>query len=146
MKNPLNHPRVQRHGPLVRQFVTFALVGVANTSVSAGLYTMFTRVAHVHPLAANALAFMVAVTMSFLLNRRFTFRGSPGVVHHQYIKFFIVNIISLVASEIIIWFVHVVLGVNDLVAFGLATVVVLFWNFGANRMWTFRSGELRTES
>lgn len=139
----LNHPLVERHRPLIRQFMTFVVVGLINTAVSAGLYGVFTRLVHLHPLTANAVAFIVAVTISFTLNRRYTFRGSLGAVHHQYAKFFAVNIIGLGVSELIIWWLHVILGLHDFLAFAVATGVVLFWNFGANRWWTFRSSELR---
>lgn len=124
---------------LAKQFVTFAIVGVVNTIISFSTYAFFTRVVHLHPLVANLAAFIIAVTCSFLLNRRYTFRGSIGQLHHQYAKFLVVNIAGLGISETIIWFLHVRRDVNDLLAFAIATILVLFWNFSLNRWWTFKT-------
>lgn len=123
---------------LARQFITFALIGVVNTGVSFGTYAFFTRVVGLQPLVANAAAFLIAVTVSFILNRRYTFKGSLGRLHHQYGKFIAVNVVGLGFSELIIWFLHVRHGLHDFLAFGIATVIVLFWNFGVNRWWTFK--------
>ncbi len=127
---------------LAVQFGTFAAVGVVNTAISFSTYAAGTRLGHLDPLVANIVAFAIAVTASFFLNRRFTFRGHTGRLHHQYGKFFLVNLVGLGLSETIIAVVHKAWGVNDILAFGIAVVVVLFWNFGANRAWAFRPTNL----
>ena len=137
-----NHPYVKER-PVVRQFVKFALVGVINTLTSTSVYLLATRSFGWHPLSANALAFVVAVTVSYVLNKRWTFRDPRRDYHRQYVQFFTVSTIGFSLSEGIIWLVHSVMGIHDLVAFGTAVVIVLFWNFTANRLWTFRrSGDL----
>lgn len=132
------HPVVQRHAWL-RQFVKFGLVGVINTITSASVYLAATRLADIHPLVANAMAFVVAVTVSFILNKRWTFRNIDTAYTRQYSQFFLVSAAGFGWSEILIWFIHVRLGYSDLLAFGLAVLIVMFWNFGMNRAWTFRN-------
>lgn len=123
---------------MIRQFTKFALVGVLNTAIDFSVYTSLTRLAHWHFLVANATSFLVAVTFSFLLNSRWTFRDRPGNRRRQYLLFFLVNLIALGLNETLLaTFVHVA-HVHDLLAKAAATVVVLFWNFFANRAWTFR--------
>lgn len=123
--------------PVVRQFIKFSMVGVVNTATSFSVYGALTRLAGFDPLVANALSFVAAVTVSFTLNKRWTFRDTSRQYRRQYSMFLGVSFGGLVLSESIILLLHTVGGLHDLVAFAAAVVVVMFWNFGGNRRWTF---------
>ncbi|MBI2984437.1 MAG: GtrA family protein [Candidatus Kerfeldbacteria bacterium] len=140
-----DHPFVRRR-PVVKQFIKFSLVGVINTATSTALYLFFTRLANLDPLVANALAFGAAVSVSFILNKRWTFRDQQRRYARQYAQFFLVSIIGLGLSEAIIFWLHKVRGAHDLLAFAVAVVTVVFWNFSANKWWTFRSPGLTLPS
>lgn len=133
-----NHPLVPRHH-VARQFIKFAMVGVVNTSTSFTIYFVVTRLFGIPPLVANAAAFIVAVSVSYTLNKRWTFRDPRRASAGQYSRFVIINIVGLALSELIIAALHHGLGWNDIVAFFGAVVIVMFWNFGANKLWTFSS-------
>ncbi len=122
---------------VVRQFVKFAIVGVFNTATSADVYLIASRPLALDPLVANAVAFVVAVTVSFVLNKSWTFRNQERSYRRQYSMFFGVSGVGFLLSEAILFITHKLLGVHDVVAFGIAVVIVMFWNFGANRAWTF---------
>ncbi len=132
-----HHPLVQSR-PAVKQFVKFSLVGVVNTATSVSVYLVMSRPAGLDPLIANAIAFMLAVTVSYNLNKRWTFRDQQRAFVRQYSRFFLISLIGLGLSEVIIYAVHRALGVHDLIAFFTAVGVVMFWNFLANKFWTFR--------
>lgn len=133
----LRSPRAGLRLPVIRQFVKFSIVGTLNTVASTIVYTTSTRALRLDPLVANALAFLVAVTISFFLNKHWTFRDPQPQYLRQYSRFFTVSAIGLVTSETIILVLHKLLGLHDLIAFFSAIAVVLFWNFNANRAWTF---------
>ena len=59
------------------EFVLFSLAGVAGFLVDASVVWTFTG-AGVDPITAQAVAFTVAVTVTWLLNRRFTFARHAG--------------------------------------------------------------------
>src|SRR5438552_16938904 len=65
--------------PLLIQFVKFGIVGVSNTLLTFVVYTLLLKVFGVWYLAASAIGFAVGTINSFLLNRRWTFRGHVGV-------------------------------------------------------------------
>lgn len=123
--------------PVIRQFMKFSLVGLVNTFVSITIYELMKSLFHLQPLSANAVAFIGGVTMSYGLNKRWTFRNSSGRHRDLYTKFFLINIVGLILSESIIYLVHVVLGLHDRIGFAAAVAIVVFWNFNANRTWTF---------
>lgn len=131
------HPVIATR-PGLRQFVKFSLVGGVNTATSTAVYLSLTRLVDISPLVANALAFIVAVTISFIFNKRWTFRDVGRDHARQYSKFFFISGLGLGWSELIIWWLHHLLGWPDLVAFFTAVVVVVGWNFTLNRWWTFR--------
>ncbi|MBI4089780.1 MAG: GtrA family protein [Candidatus Kerfeldbacteria bacterium] len=130
-------PRSGLQLPVVRQFIKFSMVGVVNTLTSSSVYLVATRPLGLDPLVGNAIAFAAAVTVSFSLNKLWTFRDRSRALRRQYSLFFLISGVGFLCSETIIFVLHTWLGFHDLLAFGTAVVVVLFWNFGANRAWTF---------
>lgn len=122
---------------IMRQFIKFAAVGVLNTMTSFIIYEIATRHFSLHPLMANPIAFIAAVTLSFTLNKSWTFRDRGVKYTRQYTSFFIVSAVGLAISQLIIFIVHTMLGIHDRIAFFIAVIVVMFWNFSANRSWTF---------
>lgn len=63
---------------LVRQTLRYAAVGVVNTAV--GLGAIWTLVAlGLSPLTSNALGYALGLTVSFILNRTWTFQARDGM-------------------------------------------------------------------
>ncbi|MDW8106973.1 MAG: GtrA family protein [Armatimonadota bacterium] len=150
----------------VRQFLKFATVGVTNTAIDWGLaffltyYTPLPRLlggAFVNltglPFRPEAAAVWftkvissgTATINSFIWNRRWTFciRNKHARMR-QFAKFVVVNIIGmLLNSTITTLLVRPFLPDPPRLVFmacqATATAIVLFWNFFANRYWTFRS-------
>ncbi len=56
-----------------KQFIRFSLSGVVGFVVDAGIVTGLTRLTHMWLIPAQLIAFLVAVTMTWAINRRFTF-------------------------------------------------------------------------
>lgn len=60
------------------EFARFCLVGAIGFVADAGLTLAFTQVLLWAPLPSRVLAFLMAATVTWFLNRRFTFRSSAG--------------------------------------------------------------------
>lgn len=60
---------------MLRQFRTYFTNGIANTAAHWGIFLFLTDVAHTNQSTANLVGFMAAVTMSFILNARLTFKA-----------------------------------------------------------------------
>ncbi len=146
------------------QFVQFCLVGAFSTVLNVALFNLFMG----HGLGvvlAHIIAFSLAVTNGFFLNRAWTFRYSrEGRVERQYAMFVLVNLVGLGLSLVIVlivgrWMMHT--GSADSLArlyhtftgrqpvvrqlaysFGelAATPPCAVWNFSANKLWTFKRG------
>lgn len=123
----------------LRQVIKFVLVGAFNTVLDVGLYYVLTRFLFLYYLLAKALSFAVAVTSSFILNRRFTFRNTDPNKMTQYIRFWLVALIGLGLNTFILYILVEKAGWFDLYAVIAAVFIVFFWNFTLSRFWVFRN-------
>jgi putative flippase GtrA len=64
--------------PVLVQFAKFGVVGISNTLLTLVIYTVLLKAFGVWYLAASAIGFTAGTINSFLLNRRWTFRGHVG--------------------------------------------------------------------
>jgi putative flippase GtrA len=124
--------------PLLIQFVKFGIVGVSNTLLTFAVYTLLLKVFGVWYLAASAIGFAVGTINSFLLNRRWTFRGHVGDALTP-VRWTVVQCGGLGVNEGLLYvFVHDA-RVDKLLSQAFATAVVTITTFLANRAWTFRT-------
>lgn len=117
-----------------RRPLRFVLVGVLNTAIDIALFLLLTAVG-VAVLPANMISTGVALAVSFLVNRSYTFR-SDGAIAGQAVRFLIVTLVGLwVLQPVAIW---LLLGWFEtwmpetaalLAAKLAATVLSLTWNY-----------------
>ena len=97
------------------------------------------------PLQANPISFSAAVISNFTWNRLWTYPESRKFKKRtQLPKFALVNLVGLAINQLVLGVVlHLVQpsiahpwDYNFAKAFAIG--VVLFWNFGVNRLWTYR--------
>lgn len=121
----------------LKQFIKFCLVGVINTAVDFAVYLFLTRIFGLYFLAANFISVFVAMSCSFVFNKYWTFKNFDSRIQKQYLQFALVNLVYFLLNNSILWLGVHILGLEDLWAKLLATVIGLAWSFGANKLWTF---------
>ena len=74
------------------------------------------------------------------MNRGWTFRSIEKDVVQQAIKFIIVATIGMMINNTVFYFVtaSLYLGFKDIYGLIFGTAIATFWNFGANKKWTFK--------
>jgi putative flippase GtrA len=123
---------------LVRQFLKFAVVGAIGTCVDVSILYVLHELAGLNLYLSNAVSFTVAVINNYLLNSFWTFGDQEKRHGRQIVQFFIVSVIGLLLSSGLLYIFHDIYGLHYLAAKVLSILVVLFWNFTANRLWTFK--------
>jgi len=139
-----------------RRFIRFSIVGISGTIIDFGVFNILMQIMNVHPIAAKITSFSIAVFNNYLWNRLWTY---PESRNHPFFKqisqFLIVSVIGLFINTFIfslsyqplIIFTEKILTnkffispdtIGPNLAAIIATIVVLFWNYYANRYWTFR--------
>lgn len=137
----------------LKRFAKFAIVGAAGSVTDFTVLNVMIQVFGVSILLANTLSFTFAVVQNFFLNRIWTFPESRNRdARRQMLQFLVVSMVGLSINLIVVMLVHHALNDMWMSWFGpdmgytisynfakaFAIGVVLFWNFTANRLWTYR--------
>jgi putative flippase GtrA len=137
---PRVHTRV-RHGMRRShnwvQLVKFCLVGGSGFLVNLSVFALASEVAGLHHLASAAVAYVVAVTNNFLLNRHWTFRARNGHAGFQAARFFAVSTCAALLAAAILELLVSVAGVPEVPAQAVAIAMAMPLNFVGNKMWSF---------
>lgn len=129
------------------RFAKFATVGAIGTVVDFSVLNLLVLVFGLSKFWANTWSFSAAVLSNFVWNRLWTFPESRQErLVSQLTQFTLVSIGGYVINQTIflgldtlVFHVWGTLGYN--ISKAIAVLVVLFWNFGVNRIWTYRSIE-----
>jgi putative flippase GtrA len=138
------------------RFLKFAVVGISGTIIDFGVFNLLLFM-QFSSIFASTISFIVAVFNNFFWNRNWTYPESKfRPIANQLMKFLSVSIAGLLIRtnlyglieqpsikfaermlrENILFFAEVV-GKNISLAFVI--IIVLFWNYLANRFWTYKN-------
>ncbi len=137
------------------RFLRFALVGIIGAIVDFGTFNILVNFAHVTSIYASVVSFTAAVVSNFLWNRFWTYPDSRSkALSKQVVQFILVSVIGLVIRTPLFAYLEYFflqnigrvlptsfplsgrfLGHN--LALAIAVLVVMMWNFFANRFWTY---------
>ncbi|RMF05496.1 MAG: GtrA family protein [Chloroflexi bacterium] len=133
-----------------KRIIKYGLVGVSGTIIELGLLNLFIFglgwSSDWQKIAANVIAVSLAIVNNFVWNRLWTFpEARSGSRVRQFVKFVSVAGVGILLNSAIFFAAYKFLFsafLPDVVSVQLAkfaaTGLVLFWNFAANRFWTFR--------
>jgi len=126
------------------RFIKFGIVGTIGAVVDFGILNLCIQAFGMEKWLANTFSFTAAVLSNFTWNRLWTFpesRAQP--LFKQLFQFLVVNIVGYAINQFI--FLSLDRWVFDgwgawgyNLSKAIAIGVVLFWNFGINRIWTYR--------
>lgn len=128
------------------RFIKFAMVGTVGTVVDFSLLNFFHFVVGWPKYLANTASFSIAVWNNFMLNRHWTFPESKTrPIYTQMPTFFAVYVVGYFINQTVFLGSDAYLfsalfppAISVNLAKALASLIGLFWNFGANRISTYR--------
>ena len=134
------------------RFFRFAIVGTFGAIVDFGIFNLLIGLIGIAAVWASVLSFSAAIVNNFLWNRYWTYPDSRSKTpRRQLVQFIIISIIGLAIRTPLFAFLDnrlsTLFGLTQLpidvefighnLALAIAVVVVMFWNFFANRYWTY---------
>lgn len=128
--------------PAFEQFAKFCVVGVIGFVADAGTLYLLMSMAGLDPFTGRMFSFLFAATVTWTLNRNYTFRSSvPAPKTSQWARFVTANTIGGalnygVYSALILsggWFIKA-----PVLAVAVGSVVGLAFNFTASRKFVFK--------
>lgn len=92
--------RVWRSRATRLKIFSFALIGVGNTAVDFGVFTLAYQLFELPIIASNVVAWLVAVSDSYVLNTFITFHAETGRVlrRKDYISFVASGVVGMIAT------------------------------------------------
>jgi putative flippase GtrA len=125
------------------QLVRFGLVGGTGFVVNVGVYALCVHALGIDYRVAFVLAWMVAVSNNFLLNRHWTFDAAAGSVRFQAVRFFAVSVVAALFGFVLLTVLVESAGMAKVPAEALAVAASTPLNFIGNKLWSFRSSSHR---
>lgn len=93
VENRLSHPTVAK-------MVSFGIIGLGNTVIDLAIFSFAYKVLGLPLIPANVLAWLVAVSGSYVMNTMITFRAESGRVlrRKDYVSFVASGILGVIAT------------------------------------------------
>lgn len=138
-----------------KRFIKFSMVGAFGAVIDFGVFNLLIHFMNFKPFHASIVSFIFAVLSNFLLNRYWTYPDSRTKrFQQQFIQFSVVSLVGLgirsllfspiekillsIANQIIpTSFVLTPTFIGYNLTLAILILVVMFWNFFANRFWTY---------
>ena len=138
------------------RFLKFALVGISGTIIDFGIFNILIYM-QFSSIFSSTISFFVAVVNNFYWNRNWTYPESKiQSIAPQLVKFSVVSIAGLLIRTILyklieqpnIYFAEAILSENILlsaevvgknISLAMVIIIILFWNYLANRVWTYKN-------
>jgi len=121
----------------VHTLVRFGLVGCMGVIIDFGVTFLFKEKLQQNKYLASSAGFCLAATCNYFLNRVWTFNNTDPDILLQYGKFLAIATCGVGLSALIVWLLNERLRVNFYRAKGLSIVMIMFWNFALNSLYTF---------
>lgn len=137
------------------RFIKFAIVGAIGAVVDFAIFNLLVGLTPMKAVFASIISFIVAVVSNFTWNRLWTYPDSRNkTFSSQLSQFVVVSVVGLVIRAISFTpLENVILNLADRivssnfivspqaighnVTLAILIIVVMFWNFFANRYWTY---------
>lgn len=118
------------------QFVLFVVAGCAAAAGHYSVLIALSELFHVGPVLASAAGFVVGAVISYTLNYLHVFKSDQKHLP-TFGRFIAVALAGLAMNSAIVWVGAHGFGLHYLPAQLIATFLVMFWSYTANRFWTF---------
>lgn len=126
---------------LATQFGRFFVVGTIGFLVDAGILQFGMMAFGLGPLMARVPSFLVAVLITWILNRNFTFKANHKTFRESFPLYLSTNAVGIAINFAV--YTGVVLAVSFLatwpvLALAIASIAAMFFNFAAAKFVVFR--------
>lgn len=114
----------------------FASVGVISSGVYVVAVACFVELAHLDPMIASGLSYVVALPVNFLGNRSFTFQ-STGDIRVEIAKFMVVHAVNVSISTLSMYWAVEHAGLTYWIGSAMAVAFVPISTFLTMKLWVF---------
>lgn len=118
--------------------IKFGLTGFVGLAIDFTLTWLLREQAGMQGYVANMAGFIVAASSNFALNKYWTFGDRSRKMLRQYGVFLVVSVVGLMLNTLFLVLFHQHIGFEFYMSKAVAIIIVFFWNFIANALFTFK--------
>jgi len=125
---------------ILKEFYTmlrYGAVGLVNTGITAAVIFLL-KLTGIHYALYTLAGYAVGITVSFFLNRRFTFRKHDKKATEQLVKFLTVTISLLLLTQLLQYLLIDLASINETIGVLLGMVFYTGTGYILNRIFVFK--------
>lgn len=120
------------------QFIRYGFVGGVAFLADYGSLFFFAAIVGLHYLLSAAIAFVIGLTVNYLLSISYVFSASRKTeIWVEFTVFLIIGVVGLGLNELIMWCGCDMLNLHYMIVKLISTGIVFFWNFLARKFILF---------
>lgn len=121
-----------------KSFFKFLVIGSIGFIIDSGISLGLIHIG-VNPAAARPPAIFLAMSFTWLLNRRHTYKVKSAASLQEAVRYFVVAIISAILNFSIYYFL-IINNSFPLIAIGISTIIVAIFSYFAYKKIVFKIG------
>ena len=125
----------------LKELILYGICGALTTILDIGIFWFLANIVNLHYLAANAIAWILAITFSFLVNKYYVFE-SKSFAREVWVKeaaeFFGARGLSCIIDMGGMFLLVSIFGINKNYAKLIINVVVTIINYILSKFWIFK--------
>ena len=124
-----------------KEVISYLFFGVATTVVNMVVFWLFTELIVIHYLAANVIAWVIAVAFAYITNKLFVFESKSfemNILKKEIPGFVAARVLSLLFETAFLLFAVELLKSPEFIAKVIAAVVVVIINYVASKLFIFK--------
>lgn len=140
--------RTLLHKLINRETITYIIFGVLTTAVNYVTYYLLYKFTSLDAIIYNTIAWAVSVIFAFITNKLFVFESKSWKIQTVLLEFFPfvgARILSLLLEEAFLLLTVNVMGIHELIAKIIISVVVVIVNYFASKFLIFRNKKNKEE-
>lgn len=123
-----------------RNLILYGIFGCCSSGLDFLLYTLLVSVLGWHYIVSNCVSVLAGIATSFTLNRNYNFKVKDKT-KLRFGIFLSIGVTGMMLSNLILWICISVLGTDKLVSKLLSIVLVVLFQFIANKYVTFKPSQ-----
>ena len=127
----------------ISEIIRFGISGVSGFIVDAGIVALFTEVLRLGPIIAQAIAFTIAVTVTWLINRHWTFaEHASDRWLREWVRYVAANSVGAAVNNgvyVILVLTATIFSQSPVLAVAAGSLAGMGFNFALSKLIVFKS-------
>ena len=121
------------------EFLTYLVVGGVTAFIYFSFVALSVEILKLDYRLGVSIAYVLAVSFHFVVNRKFTFHASDQRIIQQSIRYFGVLVINYLITVGVVWFFVGQLGASAYLGAAMSILVTVGLGYFASKFWVFRT-------